>query len=97
MTEKDNIVFIGSKPFMNYVGAITIQFQKIKQEEVIVSARGKFTGKAIDVVEIVRKNFLKDEKIHIDDVKISSQEFKNSDQKTIFVSTIDIKLVKGDK
>ena len=92
--EKDNTVFIGIKPFMNYVNAIVVQFHDKDQEEVIVSARGKFISRAVDVVEVVRRTFLKDENIRIDDIKISSQDFENKEGRKIFVSTIDIKLVK---
>ena len=96
--EKDNTVFIGMKPFMNYVRAVTMQFQDYNQKEVIVSARGKFISRAADVAEVV-KRFLKDENIKIDDIKISSQGFENKEQggKKIYVSTIEIKLVKYDK
>ncbi len=92
--EKDNIVFIGMKPFMNYVKAVAIQFQNKGQKEVIVSARGKFISRAVDVVEVARRNFLKDENIQVKDIKISSQNFKDKGGKEIFVSAIDIKLVK---
>jgi DNA-binding protein len=90
--EKDNTVFIGMKPFMNYVTAVVVQFKM--QEEVIVSARGKFISRAVDVVEVARRTFLKDENIQIKDIKISSQQFENKEGKRIFVSSIDIILIK---
>ena len=93
-TDKDNRVFMGMKPFMNYVTAVVTQFQAKKQNEVIVSARGKFISRAVDVVEMARRTFLKDENIKVDDIKISSQEFNNQEGKKIYVSSIDIKLVK---
>ena len=92
---KDNVIFVGIKPFMNYVTGVVIQFQNKGQEEVIVSARGKFTSKAIDVVEVARRTFLKDEEIKIENIKISSEQFENKEGKRIFVSAIEIKLVKG--
>jgi len=93
-SEKDNIIFIGIKPFMNYVTGVVMQFQNKGQDEVIVSARGKFTSKAIDVVEVARRTFLKEENIKIKDIKISSEQFENKEGKRIFVSTIEITLVK---
>lgn len=92
---EDNIIFIGIKPFMNYVTGVVMQFKNKHQEEVIVSARGKFTSKAIDVVEVAKRNFLKDENVQIKDIKISSEAFENKEGKRIHVSTIEIHLIKG--
>lgn len=92
---EDNIIFVGIKPFMNYVTGVVMQFQNKGQKEVIVSARGKFTSKAIDIVEVARRTFLKDENIKVKDIKISSEQFENKEGKRIFVSSIDIHLIKG--
>ena len=92
--DKDNIIFVGIKPFMNYVTGVVIQFQNKKQDEVIVSARGKFVSKAVDIVEVARRTFLKDENIQVKDINISSEEFENKEGKRIFVSAIEIILVK---
>lgn len=91
----DNIIFVGIKPFMNYVTGVVMQFQNKGQKEVIVSARGKFISKAVDIVEVARRTFLKEENIQIKDIKISSEQFENKEGKRIFVSTIEIVLVKG--
>ena len=82
---------------MNYVTAVVMQFQNKSQNEVIVSARGKFTSKAIDIVEVARRTFLKDENIQIKDIKISSEQFENKEGRRIFVSSIEIYLVKLEK
>lgn len=92
---RDNIIFVGIKPFMNYVTAVVMQFQNKGQEEVIVSARGKFISKAVDIVEVARRTFLKDENIKVKDIKISSEPFENKEGKRIFVSSIEIYLIKG--
>ncbi len=94
--DKDNIIFVGIKPFMNYVTGVVMQFQNKGQKEVIVSARGKFTSKAIDIVEVARRTFLKDEDIKIKDIKISSEQFENKEGKRIYVSAIELHLVKGE-
>ena len=91
---EDNIIFIGIKPFMNYVTGVVMQFQNQGQNEVIVSARGKFISKAVDVVEVARRTFLKDENIQIKNIGISSEQFENKEGKRIFVSTIEIHLTK---
>ena len=92
--EKDNIIFVGIKPFMNYVTGVVMQFQNKGQQEVIVSARGKFISKAVDVVEVARRTFLKDNNIKIKDIRISSEQFENKEGKRIFVSAIEIELMK---
>lgn len=91
---EDNIIFVGIKPFMNYVTGVVMQFQNKGQKEVIVSARGKFISKAVDVVEVARRTFLKDENIQIKDINISSEQFENKEGKRIFVSTIEVHLIK---
>ena len=93
--EKDNIIYIGIKPFMNYVTGVVMQFQNKGQDEVIVCARGKFISKAVDVVEVARRTFLKDEDIKIKNIGINSEQFENKEGKRIFVSTIEIKLIKN--
>ncbi len=80
---------------MNYVTGIVMQFQNKGQDEVIVSARGKFISKAVDAVEVARRTFLKDEDIKIENIGINSEQFENKEGKRIFVSTIEIKLVKN--
>jgi len=91
---EDNIIFVGVKPFMNYVTGVVMQFQNKGQKEVIVSARGKFISKAVDIVELARRTFLKDEPIVIKDIKISSEQFENKEGKRIFVSAIELILRK---
>ena len=55
----DNSIFIGGKPFMNYVTGVVMQFTTKGADEVIVKARGKFISRAVDVVEVVGKNVTK--------------------------------------
>jgi len=92
--DKDNTIFVGIKPFMNYVTGVVMQFKTKCQKEVIVSARGKFISKAVDVVEVARRTFLKEENIVIKDIKISSENFENKEGKRIHVSAIEIVLTK---
>ena len=93
-TEKDNIVYIGEKPFMNYVTGVVTQFKTKNEKEVIVKARGKFISRAVDVTEASIKKFLKEENIKVKDIKISSEEFENKEGKKVNVSTIEIVIVK---
>ncbi|MAG39142.1 DNA-binding protein Alba [Candidatus Woesearchaeota archaeon] len=92
MTE-DNSIFIGGKPFMNYVTSIVMQFTTKDANEVIVKARGKFINRAVDVSEVASKRFLKDQ-IELKGIAINSEEFENKEGKQIRVSTIEITLKK---
>jgi len=91
---EDNIIFIGIKPFMNYVTGVVMQFQEKAQKEVIISARGKFISKAVDVAEVARRTFLKDENIKVKEINIASEGFESKEGRRIHVSTIEIKLSK---
>ena len=96
MTEdkKDNIVFIGTKPFMIYMTSVAMQFTVKEQKEVVIKARGRSISMAVDVAEAVRKRFLKDKNINLKDIKIDSEELENKEGKKINVSTIEITLEK---
>ena len=92
--EDENVVFIGSKPFMNYVTGVVMQFTTKGSKEVVVKARGKFISRAVDVAEVATKRFLKEHDVKIKDIKIDSEEFENKEGKKVNVSTIEITLAK---
>ncbi|UCD20908.1 MAG: DNA-binding protein Alba [archaeon] len=90
----ENTIFIGGKPFMNYVTGVVMQFTTKGAKEVTIKARGKFISRAVDVAEVATRRFLKEHGIEIKDIKINSEEFKNKEGKNVNVSTMDIVLVK---
>lgn len=90
----ENVVFIGGKPFMNYVTAVVMQFTTRNAKEVVVKARGKFISRAVDVAEVTSKRFLKEHNIATSDIKINSEEFENKEGQKVNVSTIEITLSK---
>ena len=90
---EDHVVFIGAKPFMNYVTGVVMQFTTQNASEVIVKARGKFMSKAIDIEEVATKRFL-DNSVEVTNIKVDSEEFKNKEGKQVRVSTIEIFLKK---
>ena len=90
----DNNIFIGGKPFMNYVTGVVMQFTTKNASEVIVKARGKFISRAVDVSEVASKRFLEGS-IAVRDIKIDSEEFKNNEGRDVRVSTIEITLEKN--
>lgn len=89
----DNGIFVGNKPFMNYVTAVVMQFTTQDADEVVIKARGKFISRAVDIAEIAAKRFLNGQ-IYVKDIKIDSEEFKNKEGKDVRVSTIEITLAK---
>lgn len=93
---KDNIIFIGGKPFMNYVNSVILQFTNCDFKEVVLKSRGKFISKAVDVAEVSRKKFLKQTNIEIKDIQINSEDFETKEGKKVSVSTIEIVLEKKD-
>lgn len=89
----DNSIFVGAKPFMNYVTGVVMQFTTKDAKEVIVKARGKFISRAVDVSEVAAKRFLEGT-VEVKNIKIDSEEFKNKEGKEVRVSTIEITLGK---
>ena len=90
---EDNSIFIGGKPFMNYVTGVVMQFTTKGATEVTVKARGKFISRAVDVAEVAAKRFLHGQ-VSVKEIKVDSDEFQNKEGKTVRVSTIDITLGK---
>ena len=89
----DNSIFIGNKPFMNYVTSVVVQFTTKGAREVLIKARGKFISRAVDVAEVARKRFLKDQ-IELKEINIDSEGFQNKEGHDVRVSTIEIILEK---
>ncbi len=87
---KDNIVYIGNKPVMNYVLAVVTQMNS-GTDEVILKARGKAISRAVDVAEIVRNRFMPDAKLG--SIDISTEELPTSEGSSSNVSAIEIQLL----
>lgn len=93
MGDADNTIFVGGKPFMNYVTGVVMQFTTKGANEVIIKARGKFISRAVDIAEVSTKRFLEGQS-EVKDIKIDSEEFQNKEGKQVRVSTIEITLSK---
>ena len=93
MLADDNSVFIGNKPFMNYVTGVVMQFTTNKASEVTIKARGKFISRAVDVAEVAAKRFLENN-VAVKDIRINSEEFTNNEGRQVRVSTIEISMKK---
>ena len=92
---EDNVVFVGNKPFMNYVTAVVMQFTTKGAKEVTIKSRGKFISRAVDIAEVASKRFL-DGTVGVKDIKIDSEEFQNKEGKDVRVSTMEIVLAKKE-
>ncbi len=88
----DNVVFVGSKEVMNYVLAVTTQFNE-GSDEVILKARGSAISRAVDTAEIVRNRFLTD--VDILDITTKTEELEDDEGETSNVSAMSITL--GEK
>jgi archaea-specific DNA-binding protein len=84
-----NIVRIGKKPTMNYVVACVTLFNT-GVPEVMVRARGQSINKAVETVEMLRRAFFKNVKIHT--VDIGTEEVQRDDGSMASLSTIEITL-----
>lgn len=84
-------VFVGLKPFMNYVTGVVMQFTTQGADKVVVKARGKFISKAVDIVEVATKRFLEGA-VAVSNIKTDSEEFENKEGKKVRVSTIEIEI-----
>lgn len=87
---EDNVVFIGSKPLVNYIRGVMTQFKNQGADEVILRSRGKFISKAVDVAE-VSKRTLAEQGINVKAINIASESFEVAGKK-MNLSTMDIVL-----
>ncbi len=83
-------VFIGQKPTMTYVFQVVSQLNS-GAGPVVVKARGNAIGKAVDVVEVVRRRFLEGQ-VLIGTISIDTERLVNRDGRDANVSSIAIPL-----
>ena len=85
-TVKENTVFVGNKPVMNYVLAVVTQFNN-GADEVAIKARGKAISRAVDTSEIALNRFL--DGVTKKDI-LTSTEVIDTDSGKTNVSSIEI-------
>jgi DNA-binding protein len=86
---KENTVFVGNKPVMNYVLAVVTQFNN-GASEVAIKARGKAISRAVDTAEIALNRFL--DGVTKKDI-VTSTEVIDTDTGKTNVSSIEIILL----
>ena len=85
-------VFIGLKPTMTYVFQVVTQLNA-GIGPVVVKARGNAIGKAVDVVEVVRRRFLEGQ-VELGPIAIGTERLTNRDGREANVSSIAIPLTR---
>jgi len=91
---ENEVVYVGSKPPMNYVLAVMTSLSQGEADQVVLKARGRAISTAVDVAEISRRRFMKDMKV--DTISIGTEEMpaREGENKTRNVSTMEIVLAK---
>lgn len=89
---RENTVYIGRKPVMNYVIAC-ITFFNAGEKEVVVKARGRAISRAVDTVELLRRGFIKDLKIQ--KIETGTEEITRFEGQKANVSTLEITVTKA--
>jgi len=94
MAEKSGVVFVGSKPPMNYVLAIITSLSASDAKEITLKARGRAITTAVDVAEITRSRFIKD--LKVSKISIGTEELaaREGENRSRMVSTMEITLTK---
>jgi len=88
---RENTVFIGRKPVMNYVVAC-LTFLNSGSKKVVLKARGQAISRAVDTVELLRRVFMKD--LQLQRISIGTEQVTGSEGQTRNVSTIELTVTK---
>ena len=86
----ENVVYIGSKPVMNYCLAVLTSLQD--KESVMLKARGRAISTAVDVAEVTRTRFM--ENLTVENIEIGTEELESLEGRMRNVSTMTIVLKK---
>lgn len=87
----NNVVYIGSKPIMNYCLAVLSSLQQ-ENSTVELKARGRAISSAVDVAEVTRNRFMSD--LVVENIEIGTEELEGHEGRMRNVSTISIVLKK---
>ena len=85
---KNNIVYVGSKPLMNYCMAVIESLRH--SDSVALKARGRAISRAVDVAEVTRNRYLNG--VKVESIDIMTEELDSHDGDTRNVSAITILL-----
>ena len=85
----ENVVYIGSKPVMNYCLAVLTSL-KDEGSSVMLKARGRAISTAVDVAEVTKNRFM--ENLTVENIEIGTEELESLEGRMRNVSTITIVL-----
>jgi DNA-binding protein len=85
-------VFIGPRPTISYVFEVVAQLNS-GVAPVVVKARGLAIGKAVDVVEVVRRKFMEGT-VEVGSIRIDTERLVNRQGREMNVSSIAIPLTR---
>jgi DNA-binding protein len=85
---KDNVVYVGSKPILNYCMAVIESLRH--SDSVVLKARGTAISRAVDVAEVTRNRYLNG--VRVESIEIMTEELDSRDGGTRNVSAITILL-----
>lgn len=88
---KENVVYIGRKPVMNYCLAVMNSLER-GGSRVALKARGRAISTAVDVAEVMRNQFIKD--LTVEKIEIGTEELESLEGGSRNVSTMTIFLKK---
>jgi DNA-binding protein len=95
MTQNPSIIYVGSKPPMNYVMALMQGLSMTDAGEVVLKARGRAISTAVDVAEIARRRFMTN--LQVSKISIDTEELEVEGGGTKGVSSIEIVLTDTSK
>jgi len=90
--KEGHVVFIGSKPVMDYCLA-TMTAMNNSGGRAVLKARGQAIANAVSVAEVLRNRFM--DGLEVGDIKIGTVELEGVDGSMRNVSTIEIELNQG--
>ena len=91
MITQGNMIRIGKKPMLSYVGACVTLFNSGKSE-IMVRARGRSIPKAVDTVEMLKHSFFKG--LSVKSVEIGSEDIRSYNGRGTSISIIEIIITK---
>jgi DNA-binding protein len=86
-----SVVFVGSKPVMNYVLACMTYFNS-GSNKIVVKARGRAIPRAVDTIEVLGRSFAKT--MQLEGISLSTEEVAREQGQKSRVSAIEISVSK---
>ena len=77
---------------MSYIRSIELLMKKRNKKKIVLKARGKNIGKAIDLAEASKNRFLEDLKLSVENIQTTTEKYEKDGQERS-VSCISIDLV----